>query len=364
MLREMGGWKLAQDPRLYLHLRSFGLDQPTAEDMAALISEMWEKHGERFDAARFEERLSVLTNDNLADDENPLWGYRMSPLEKLQFQILLFKDEADHDFIPAFPGAEGFGMYTTGGRGGSVLEVTNLNDAGPGSFRAAVEAEGSRTVVFRVSGTIRLENRLLITNPNLTIAGQTAPGNGICIQGHELSVDADNIIIRFLRVRPCDVLGEPIGDAISGRFIKDMIIDHCSMSWSMDEACTWYALANVTVPWCTIAESLDSSLHPKGAHGAGHATGGFNLSLHHNLIVHNNFRNPRFGGYGNLVDLIVNFRNNVVYNFVTSGYGGQGGTYNFVYNYYKRNVAPLLRATTSLRHTLTKLSVNGILQET
>lgn len=336
VLKAMGGWKLAQDPRLYLHLRSFGLGSVTEEGIAILISQMKKEHDDRFDAARFEKKLLALTNSDPTDDENPLWGYRMSPLEKLHFQILLFEGEAENAIIPAFPGAEGFGMYTTGGRGGSVLEVTNLNDSGPGSFRVAVEAEGPRTVVFRVSGTIKLENRLLITNPNLTIAGQTAPGDGICIQGHELSVYADNIIIRFLRVRPGDVLGIPIGDAISGRFIRDIIIDHCSMSWSMDEACTWYALANVTVQWCTMTESLDRSLHPKGAHGAGHATGGFNLSSHHNLIAHNNFRNPRFGGCGNLADSIVDFRNNVIYNFVTSAYGGEGGTYNFIHNYYKR----------------------------
>ncbi|MBL7223697.1 MAG: hypothetical protein ISS72_07580, partial [Candidatus Brocadiae bacterium] len=336
ILLAMGGWKLARDPYLYLHLRFFGLPEPTAERITALIAEMKKRHGDRFNAARSETRLAALTNDDPADDADPLWGYRMSPLEQLRFQILLFDGEAGNAVIPAFPGAEGFGMYATGGRGGRVIEVTNLNGSGPGSFRAAVEATGSRTVVFRVAGTIRHEDRFVITNPDLTIAGQTAPGDGICIQGHEVSVYADNVIIRFLRVRPGDVLGRPIGDAISGRFIQDVILDHCSMSWSMDEVCTWYALGNVTVQWCLMSESLDRSLHPKGGHGAGHAMGGFNLSSHHNLIAHNSFRNPRFGGCGNLKESLVDFRNNVVYNFVTPGYGGEGGTYNFVHNYYKR----------------------------
>jgi hypothetical protein len=208
--------------------------------------------------------------------------------------------------------------------------------SGPGSLRTAVEAEGFRTVVFRTSGAIRLENPLVITNSHLTVAGQTAPGDGICVQGYGIDVYANDVIIRFVHNRPGDVLGKPVGDAISGRFIQNVVIDHCSMGWTMDEVCTWYALGNVTVQWCMMTESLDRSLHPKGGHGAGHATGGLNLSSHHNLIASNSFRNPRFGGCGNLTESIVDFRNNVVYNFVTSAYGGEGGVYNFVYNYYKR----------------------------
>ncbi len=332
----MGGWKLATNAYLFLHLPSLGLADPAAEDVTALIAEMKARFGEKFDAANFKKLLAALTNDDPADDEDPLWGYRMSPLEKLQFQILLFDGEADFAAIPAFPGAEGFGAYTVGGRGGRVIEVTNLDDAGPGSFRAAVEAEGPRTVVFRTSGNIRLENPLAITNSNITIAGQTAPGDGICVQGYGIDVYAHNVIIRFVRNRPGDVLGKPIGDAVSGRFIQNVIVDHCSMGWTMDEVCTWYALGNVTIQWCMMTEALDQSLHYKGAHGAGHATGGLNLSTHHNLIASNSFRNPRFGGCGNLNESIVDFRNNVVYNFVTSAYGGEGGVYNFVHNYYKR----------------------------
>ena len=339
ILLAMGGWKLATDPFLYLHLPTLGLAHPSAADLAALIDRMKQEHGDRFDAVKFKQRLATLTNNDPADDSNPKWGYRVSPLGKLQFQILLYDGEANDAPVPAFPGAEGFGMWTTGGRGGRVIEVTNLADSGPGSFRAAVEAQGPRTVVFRVGGTIRLEDDLRITNGDLTIAGQTAPGDGVCIQGLGPDVCANNVIIRFLRARPGDVLGRPIGDAISGRFIQDVILDHCSMSWSMDEVCTWYALGNVTVQWCTMTESLDRSMHPKGSHGAGHATGGFNLSSHHNLIAHTSFRNPRFAACGLLADSLVDFRNNVVYDFVTPAYGGEGGTYNFCNNYYKRGLS-------------------------
>jgi len=273
ILRAMGGWRLAGNPCLFLHLRSFVPSDPGEQDIAALIAEMKKEHGGKFDATRFEKRLSTLTNDDPDDDANPLWGYRMAPLEKPR---------------------------------------------------------------FRIAGTITLENPLLIRHPDITIAGQTAPGDGVCIRGWGIDVYANNVIIRFLRVRPGDVLGKPIRDAISGRFVRNVILDHCSMSWSMDEICTWYALGNVTVQWCLMSESLDRSLHPKGGHGAGHATGGLNLSSHHNFIADNSFRNPRFGGRGALTDSIVDFRNNVVYNFVTSDYGGEGGTYNFVHNYYKR----------------------------
>lgn len=335
LLLAWGGWKITENAFLTAHLPSFGLANPRKGAITALIVKMKKEYGDQFDAAKYQEKLRKLTNDNLADDETPLWGYRLSPLEKLQLQILLFDEDQKYATIPAFPGAEGFGAYTVGGRGGKVIEVTNLNDKGPGSFRAAVEAEGPRTVVFRVSGTIRLETPLRIKNPYITIAGQTAPGDGICIQGHGIDVSADQVIIRFLRVRPGDVLNKPIGDAISGRFVQNVIIDHCSMSWTMDEVCTWYLLGNVTVQWCLMSEALDRSLHHKGAHGAGHATGGFNLSSHHNLIMSNSFRNPRFSGCGARTDSIVDFRNNVVYNFVTSAYGGEGGTYNFVANYYK-----------------------------
>jgi pectate lyase len=136
--------------------------------------------------------------------------------------------------LPAFPGAEGAGSETIGGRGGKVIEVTNLNDSGPGSLRAAVEAEGPRIVVFRVSGTIQLKNSLVIKNPNITIAGQTAPGEGICLRDAPLGVQADDVVVRFLRVRLGDESGRE-SDAISISSGERIIFDHCSASWSVDE---------------------------------------------------------------------------------------------------------------------------------
>ncbi len=189
----------------------------------------------------------------------------------------------------AFPGAEGYGKYTVGGRGGKVYEVTTLNDSGEGSLRAAVEVEGPRTVVFRVSGTIDLKSRLDISNPYITIAGQTAPGDGICIKG-SISIDADEVIIRYIRVRFDPSTGE--SDAIFGRYHKNIILDHVSASWSTDEVMPVYFNENVSIQWCMITEAC-----PKGdsdSHRFGGIWGNNYGTFHHNLIAHNNSRNPRW----------------------------------------------------------------------
>lgn len=241
----------------------------------------------------------------------------------------------------AFPTAEGYGKYAVGGRGGTVYEVTNLNDSGEGSLRAAVEAKGPRTVVFRVSGTITLERQLRINNPYITIAGQTAPGDGICLRGYPLSINADEVIIRYLRVRLGDET-KTESDAISSRFHKNIILDHVSASWSVDETMSIYHCDSVTVQWCIISESLYGSNHFKGAHGFGGIWGSDYSSYHHNLIASHSSRNPRFAGASGNVD----YRNNVVYNWgYNSCYGGgseQSGGYkidytfvNMVNNYYK-----------------------------
>lgn len=238
--------------------------------------------------------------------------------------------------VPAFPGAEGGGMYTSGGRGGEVYEVTNLNDSGEGSLRDAV-SKSNRTVVFRVSGNIELESPLSIAGSNITIAGQTAPGDGICIKNYGIEIGGDNIIIRYIRVRPGDYLKNQ-QDAFTCMNRKNIIIDHCSFSWSTDEVCSPYQNENITVQWSIIAESLRLASHPKGAHGYGAIFGGINSTYHHNLIIHHSSRNPRFdGNQGGTVAHNNDYVNNVIYNWgFNSAYGGEVNVYtNMIANYYK-----------------------------
>ena len=237
---------------------------------------------------------------------------------------------------PAFPGAEGFGAGATGGRGGEVVAVTNLNDAGPGSLRDAVSVP-NRTVVFRVSGTIELKSKLLVTKPNVTIAGQTAPGDGICLRGHELFIkDTHDVVVRFLRSRPGDE-AKVEHDAITIWNSGNVILDHCSLSWSTDSLSDVVKESgNVTVQWCLLAEPLNNSVHVKGAHGYatgwdGRTKGGF--TGHHNLIAHAASRAPRVG-YFKTGRGTIDVRNNVIYDSGPA-YGGEGDDFNFVANYYR-----------------------------
>lgn len=239
----------------------------------------------------------------------------------------------------AFPTAEGYGKNTIGGRGGKIYEVTNLNDSGTGSLRAAVEAKGPRIVIFKVSGNIRLKSKLSIRNPYITIAGQTAPGDGICICDHLVEISADEVIIRHIRIRLGDETNVE-GDCITGRYVENVILDHITSTWSTDECMSVYQCKNITVQWCLVGESLFQSVHNKGNHGFGGIWGSDYSSYHHNLIVNNSSRNIRFANGSGHTD----YRNNVIYNWgynsLYGGFGTENETYNSSYfnvvaNYYK-----------------------------
>jgi hypothetical protein len=284
--------------------------------------------------------------------------------------------------VPAFPGAEGFGARSIGGRGGKVLFVTNLNDSGEGSLRRAVEADGPRTVIFRVSGTISLKSKLVVRKPFITIAGQTAPGDGICLKNHALAIAADHVIVRYIRCRPGDN-AKAESDSISISSGRDIIVDHCSASWSVDEtlsASSRGQLGNVTVQWCIISESLNDSIHHKGPHGYGsliRGSFGNGYTYHHNLYAHHRARLPRPGNYIDRTKdpegFVLDFRNNVIYNWASraAGYNADGsnGTnsitkMNFVGNYYKAGVnskgdLAFSESTTSARAWFSGNCMNG-----
>lgn len=260
---------------------------------------------------------------------------------------------------PAFPGAEGHGRYVTGGRGGQIIHVTNLNDKGPGSLRTAVSGNVKKIVVFDVGGVIPLAGDLKI-GENTTILGQTAPYPGITLRYYTVMPNKNNII-RFIRVRRGQEKDVNDGaDAVWNRHITGVILDHCSFSWSIDEVASFYDNNNFTMQWCTVGESLANAGHGKGAHGYGGIWGGKLASFHHNMILHVDNRAPRFNGarydwngytanteYGNYnwANAVqaenVDFRNCVIFNWGGGGcYGGPGGGYiNMVNNYYKAGPA-------------------------
>jgi pectate lyase len=257
----------------------------------------------------------------------------------------------------AFPGAEGYGAKTPGGRGGKVYVVNSLEDSGPGTLREACEATGPRIVVFNVSGIIDLQKALVVSNPYITIAGQTAPGDGICLKRRELKISAHNVIVRFIRSRPGDITGEEM-DAISVvNGAHDVILDHCSANWSIDEGLSPSgSIYNVTVQWSLIGQALLHSVHKKGAHGFGSLVRGIGgITLHHNLWIDNVARNPRLGDNYNVPPWpTIDVRNNVMYNWgdMCSGMTGGNVSANYVANYLKPGPsssarAPIVLTTTS-----------------
>ena len=270
---------------------------------------------------------------------------------------------------PSFPGAEGHGRYTTGGRGGKVVHVTNLNDSGTGSFRQAVKGTDKKIVVFDVAGVIALQSDVNI-GANTTILGQTAPAPGITLRYYNVNPSGNNIVMRFIRIRRGQEKDINDGaDASTARHYTGMMLDHCSFSWSIDETASFYDNNNFTMQWCTVGESLVNPGHSKGAHGYGGIWGGKLASFHHNLLIHHSNRTPRFNGarydwtgytgnklyseynWENAVQAEnVDFRNCVIYNCGNGCYGGPGGgKINMVNNYYKTGPA----ATTSRLTTVT-----------
>jgi len=243
--------------------------------------------------------------------------------------------------LPAFPGAQGFGANTPGGRGGRVLFVTNLEDSGPGSLREACGADGPRIVIFRVSGTIALKSNLTVTRPYLTVAGQTAPGDGICLRDSTFGIATHDVVIRHLRCRLGDETKRQADafDVLHGS--RNVVVDHVSASWSIDEALSLSGNnAFITIQWCLIGESLQESKHAKGPHGYGSlARANGPVTFHHNLWIHNDSRNPRLGdNYGRGPDFpTFDVRNNVLYNYGSTACGLTQGnlSVNYVANYIR-----------------------------
>ena len=278
------------------------------------------------------------------------------------------------DKVLAFPGAEGGGKYATGGRGSNIYVVSSLEDdpVNPqrGTLRYYLQKTlGTRIIVFNVSGRIDLQNKLEIMAGNVTILGQSAPGDGICISGYPVVVRADNVIIRFMRFRMGD-LNKQEADALTiEKGHTDIMIDHCSCSWSTDECLSMYGVKDATVQYCIVSESLNNSVHAKGAHGYAGIWGGENTTFHHNLLAHHSSRMPRFD-HDYVTEANVgptDYINNVVYNWQgNSAYGGESRAssgnqrqYNFIANYYKPGPATKSGVKARLLNPTTKCSNCG-----
>ena len=279
--------------------------------------------------------------------------------------------DTNPELVAACHHIEGGGAAVTGGDGGTVYRVSRLDDEKDpntglpmaGTLRYAVNQVGARRVLFTVSGTIHLDSELRIKNGSITIDGQSAPGDGICLADYPLVINATNVIVRFIRVRLGDVSNTE-SDAVSVNDATGVVLDHLSCSWSVDECVSCYGNTNFTMQYCIVSESLRNSIHDKGQHGYAGIWGGTNASFHHNLLAHHDSRNPRFDH--DYVDAThigpIDFVNNVVYNWKgNSAYGGEGSNQggggrhiNFVNNYYKPGPATP-NATTNLTGIGTRL---------
>ena len=275
--------------------------------------------------------------------------------------------------VLAFPGADGGGKYTTGGRGTVVYVVSSLEDDPTnikvGTLRYALLARGRRIITFSVAGRINLVTDLEISSGNVTILGQSAPGDGICISGCPVVVKADNVIIRFMRFRMGDLKGKEADALTIEKGHSNIIIDHCSCSWSTDECLSMYGVKDATVQYCIVSESLNNSVHAKGAHGYAGIWGGENTTFHHNLLAHHSSRMPRFDhDYVTETNIgPTDYINNVVYNWKSnSAYGGESRKssgnqrqYNFIANCYKPGPATNSGVRTRLLNPTTKCSYCG-----
>ena len=274
----------------------------------------------------------------------------MKKLTLITYIVLFFSIISINAQTAAFPGAEGHGRNTTGGRGGMVYYVTNLTDVNSGnsttregSLRWCLSQNGTKTILFKVSGTIILKSNLSISKGNVSILGQSAPGDGVCVGGFPVSISANNVIIRYLRFRMGQeyISSADGADVLGSRGYSNFIVDHCSMSWSTDECVSIYGNENTTLQWCIITESLRLAKHSKGPHGYGGIWGGKRASFHHNLLANNDSRTPRFGPATSTQGTdTTDMRNCVIYNWGGIGcYGAEAMKVNIVNNYYKAGPA-------------------------
>lgn len=316
-------------------------------EAGAVYREMMNKEKQASDEA-WAKALPIVKKEATEGRPYAPWAHR--PYDLLQ---------AD---IPAFPGAEGGGMYTQGGRGGKVIVVTNLNDRGPGSFREACETGGARIIVFNVAGIIRLESPIIVRAPYLTIAGQTAPGDGVCIAGQSFQVNTHDVIIRHMRFRRGETMVWHREDSFGGNPVGNIMIDHCSCSWGLDENISFYRhmydpsegeykataqklpTVNVTIQNTISAKALDTYNHAFGS-----TLGGENASFMRNLWASNGGRNPSVGWNG-----VFNFVNNVLFNWHNRTVDGGDYTamFNMINNYYKPG--PVTPKTTPVGHRILK----------